>query len=250
MITLIDEATTTKIRSLGSLKAIVISHPHYYSTYAKWAEAFLDVPLYISSDDIGWLCQKSPPRVQGNVQFLNGPAGTTKEVVEGVTAIKAGGHFDGSLLLHWGETLFIADTILIVPVRSAPCPLFITLPNYLLTYHLSPDSLSLLAFQPYNLIQPTTQLTGPQSARTPHPRPPGQTSFVFQWSIPNMIPLPPGQILQIWNAIKSFNFDSTLGAFNSMEVRDADVKKRIVESMKIQVRGEGWEEHEVLRLEA
>ena len=65
-----------------------------------------------------------------------------------------------------------------------------------------------------------------------------------------MIPLPPDQILQIWKAIESFDFDTTLGAFNTMDVRDKEMKKRLLESMKIQVRGEGWKEHEILRLKA
>ena len=38
----------------------------------------------------------------------------------GVTAVKAGGHFDGSLVLHWEKKLFVADTLMAVPVRLAP----------------------------------------------------------------------------------------------------------------------------------
>jgi glyoxylase-like metal-dependent hydrolase (beta-lactamase superfamily II) len=38
--------------------------------------------------------------------------------VEGVTAVKAGGHFDGSLVLHWEDKLFIADTLVTVPVSD------------------------------------------------------------------------------------------------------------------------------------
>ena len=40
----------------------------------------------------------------------------TLEIVPGVTAIQAGGHFDGSMVLHWEKKLFIADTMMIVPV--------------------------------------------------------------------------------------------------------------------------------------
>ena len=85
-----------------------------------------------------------------------------------------------------------------------------------------------------------------QSAYTPHPRPRGQTSFVFQWSIPNSIPLPPSEILKIWQAIKPFTFDTTHGAFAGMDVSDSGLKGRLLESMKIQVKGEGWKEHEIL----
>ena len=61
-----------------------------------------------------------------------------------------------------------------------------------------------------------------------------------------MIPLPPNEILKIWHAIKPFDFDMTYGAFVGTEVRDDDLKNRVLESMKIQVRGEGWERHEIL----
>ena len=134
MVTLIDDATSIKIRSLGSLRAIVISHPHYYTTYAHWVEAFPDVSLYISADDKDWLCQEPPPTAKGQVRFLDGPAGTTKEVVNGVKAIKAGGHFDGSLVLHWEKTLFIADTIYTVPVRLTLAPSSSLVSNSLFTY--------------------------------------------------------------------------------------------------------------------
>jgi len=36
--------------------------------------------------------------------------------VPGVTAIKVGGHFEGSMVLHWDGHLFIADTFVNVPV--------------------------------------------------------------------------------------------------------------------------------------
>ena len=114
MIALIDDDTVEKINSLGPLKAIVISHPHYYTTYAEWSATF-GVPVYISSDDKEWLCQRPP--TPDSLSFIEGAAGTTMEVLPGVTAIKTGGHFPGSLVLHWGGRLFIADTIVTVPVR-------------------------------------------------------------------------------------------------------------------------------------
>ena len=61
-----------------------------------------------------------------------------------------------------------------------------------------------------------------------------------------MIPLPPNEILQIWQAIKPFDFDTTHGAFVGMDVRDEKLKGRMLESMKIQTRAEGWHKHEIL----
>ena len=213
----------------------MISHPHYYTTYANWARAF-NCPIYISADDQEWLCQKHP-----TMQILRltpgppGPAGVSLELLPGVSAIKTGGHFPGSLVLHWEKKLFIADTIVTVPVSHAS---FFSNPTYLHSYSKSFGSQAILDL--------TTYLPNSKSAYTPHPRPPGQTSYSFQWSIPNMIPLPPSEILQIWKAIVPFDFDTTHGAFLGMDVRDAQLKKRMLESMKIQTKGEGWERHEIL----
>ena len=63
-----------------------------------------------------------------------------------------------------------------------------------------------------------------------------------------MIPLPPDEILKIWKAIRPFDFDTTHGAFLGMDVRDRDLKRRMLESMQIQVRGEGWKRHELLEM--
>ena len=63
-----------------------------------------------------------------------------------------------------------------------------------------------------------------------------------------MIPLPPNEILKIWKAIEPFDFDTTHGAFVGMDVRDGELKRRMLESMQIQTRGEGWDEHEILDL--
>jgi len=60
-----------------------------------------------------------------------------------------------------------------------------------------------------------------------------------------MIPLPPPEVHKIWKALKPFDFDTTHGAFPGLDVRGKDVKQRVLESMKIQVKYEGWKEHEI-----
>lgn len=98
----------------------MISHPHYYTTYAEWARAF-GCPVYISAEDEKWLDRLDAQDVERRII-----KGGTETIVEGVTAVKAGGHFDGSLVLHWDEKLFIADTLLTVQVgailRESPEP--------------------------------------------------------------------------------------------------------------------------------
>lgn len=77
-------------------------------------------------------------------------------------------------------------------------------------------------------------------------RPPGTTSYSFMWSIPNMIPLNPDAIHQIWRAISPFEFETTHGLFVGWDVRGEDVKARVLESMKIQIRAQGFEKHALL----
>ena len=36
----LDAATVTLIKGLGGIKAIAISHPHFYTTMVEWARAF------------------------------------------------------------------------------------------------------------------------------------------------------------------------------------------------------------------
>ena len=61
-----------------------------------------------------------------------------------------------------------------------------------------------------------------------------------------MIPLTPSVIQAMWKALKPYEFDTTHGGFAGMDVRDARLKARLLESMKIQIRGEGWSDHEML----
>ena len=66
------------------------------------------------------------------------------------------------------------------------------------------------------------------------------------WSIPNFIPLPPSKIYKMWQVLKKLDFESTHAAFVGTDIRDKNVKGRVLESMKIQARNEGYAEHEIL----
>ncbi|EME44129.1 hypothetical protein DOTSEDRAFT_71814 [Dothistroma septosporum NZE10] len=192
-IAFLDQETVDYIKSKGNLKAIVISHPHYYTTHLDWAKTF-DCPVYFAKDDERWVNQPDPEERRKLFATVSEP------IVDDVVAIRTGGHFPGSLCLLWDKKLFIADTLVTVPSAL---------------YHID--------------------------------RPPGTTSYAFMWSIPNMIPLPPNEMLKMWQALKPFEFESTHGAFAGLDVRDKNVKGRVLESMKIQARNEGW--HDVAILE-
>ncbi|KAK5112488.1 hypothetical protein LTR62_004245 [Meristemomyces frigidus] len=107
-ITYLDEETVEFINGKGGLKAIVISHPHYYSTHLDWANTF-DCPVYVALNDEKWLSRKDG---EGRRRLL---ASRSEQILPGVTAIKTGGHFSGSLVLLWKKKLMIADTFVTTP---------------------------------------------------------------------------------------------------------------------------------------
>lgn len=91
-ITLIDDATIHAIRQLGGLRAIAISHPHYYSSMVEWSRAF-DAPVLLHEADRQWVMRGDPC-----IEFWSGE---TRALWDGLTLINAGGHFAGGTLLHW-----------------------------------------------------------------------------------------------------------------------------------------------------
>jgi hypothetical protein len=113
-ITLLDAATITAIRALGGLTAIAISHPHYYTTMERWAEAF-DGPVYLHAGDREWVMNAGDRLV-----FWEGES---RELAPGMTLIRCGGHFAGATVLHWAAgsagrgALLSGDTLQVTPDR-------------------------------------------------------------------------------------------------------------------------------------
>lgn len=111
-ITLIDEATIEKVRALGGISAMAISHPHYYSTIVEWSAAFDQAPIFIHAGDRQWVTRPSP-----NIVFWEGKI---KLLGEDLTLIHSGGYFEGSAMLHWAGgaegrgVLLAGDTIQVV----------------------------------------------------------------------------------------------------------------------------------------
>ncbi|KAM0553946.1 hypothetical protein ACHAPJ_007018 [Fusarium lateritium] len=103
-ISLLDDETIARIKDLGGLKAIVISHPHFYSTHVQWARAFA-CPVYMASEDKQWTTLSSTHQI-ALTQTETSIEGT------GAKAIKLGGHFPGSMVLLYDKRLFIADTLM------------------------------------------------------------------------------------------------------------------------------------------
>jgi len=93
-ISLLDDATIALITGLGGLKAIAISHPHFYATMVDWAHAF-DCPVHLHALDRKWVMRSDPA-----LTFWDGDTFT---LLPGVTLIRGGGHFPGGTMLHWAQ---------------------------------------------------------------------------------------------------------------------------------------------------
>jgi hypothetical protein len=92
-ISFLDAATVTLINGLGGLKAIGISHPHFYTTMVEWSRAFGGIPIHLHADDQRWITRPDPA-----IQLWKGD---TLELLPDVTLIRCGGHFAGGAVLHW-----------------------------------------------------------------------------------------------------------------------------------------------------
>ena len=58
-VSLVDSATIAAVRGLGGLKAIAISHPHYYSSMVEGGRAF-GAPVYLHAADRRWVMRPDP----------------------------------------------------------------------------------------------------------------------------------------------------------------------------------------------
>ena len=114
-ISLIDEFTRRTVSELGGIKAIAISHPHYYSAMVDWAEAF-DATVYLHTRDREWVMRGSP-----RIEFWEEE---DRELHDGMRLINLGGHFDGGTVLHvpflaGGQgALLTGDIIQVIPDRG------------------------------------------------------------------------------------------------------------------------------------
>lgn len=109
-ITNLDDATIEQINNLGGIKAIALSHPHYYSTIVEWIKAFGNIPIYIHEADQQWLGRKTDAIILWKGKEL--------ELWDGIKLICSGGHFDGACVLYnpaGKGSLLVGDTIQVSP---------------------------------------------------------------------------------------------------------------------------------------
>jgi glyoxylase-like metal-dependent hydrolase (beta-lactamase superfamily II) len=114
-ISLLDDATIEAVRALGGIRAIAISHPHFYSSMVEWSRAFGGAPIYLHAADRQWVMRPDPA-----IHFWDGE---TTALGGGLTLIRCGGHFAGSTALHWAGgaegrgALLTGDTLQVVSDR-------------------------------------------------------------------------------------------------------------------------------------
>jgi len=91
-ISLLEDNTIAEVGARGGIRAIAISHPHFYSSMVEWADHF-DAEIYLHAADRQWVMRDSP-----RIQFWEG---TTFPLWDDLTLINCGGHFEGGTVLHW-----------------------------------------------------------------------------------------------------------------------------------------------------
>lgn len=197
-----------KITELGGLEAIVISHPHYYSTWADWSRTF-NCPVFIGAPDEEWLERSSTPGA--DIVFLTDTYTRDESILpgSGVTAILAGGHFPGSLLLHWQDCLFIADTIFTVPSGLNPVPGKEGVISYSFFWSI-PNRIPL---HPDDILR------------------------IWQYV----------KDLDFHTTFGAFEGQDVRTQPNEAERKTGGVKGRLLESCKIYARAEGWKEHAIFQ---
>src|SRR4051812_3517975 len=92
-VALLDDPTIARIKELGGIAEIAISHPHYYTTMVEWSRTFGDAPIHIHQAERPWVMRPDP-----SVRFWSG---RSLELRDGLKLISTGGHFEGYQVLHW-----------------------------------------------------------------------------------------------------------------------------------------------------
>ncbi|MGJ4897325.1 MULTISPECIES: MBL fold metallo-hydrolase [unclassified Bradyrhizobium] len=127
-IPLATEAAIAHVRSLGGLKAIAVSHPHYYGAVADWSAAFGNAPVYLHGDDRAFVTRPHPAIVPWT--------GDRLAISDDVVLLRTGGHFAGATILHWrkgagGKGALLTGDIAMVAMDRRHVSFMYSYPNYI-----------------------------------------------------------------------------------------------------------------------
>jgi hypothetical protein len=127
-IALTDDRSVAAVQALGGVKAIAISHPHYYSSLVEWSRSLGGVPVYVHADDREWVMRPDPAIV-----FWEGEK---KKLAPGLTLVRCGGHFPGATVLHWaggaaGKGALLTGDVIQVGEDRKSLSFMYSYPNYI-----------------------------------------------------------------------------------------------------------------------
>jgi hypothetical protein len=126
-IPLATEEGIAYVRSLGGLKAIAISHPHYYGALADWSVAFGNAPVYLHEADAEWITRPHSAIVSWS--------GDSVRLSDDIQLVRSGGHFTGGTMLHRAGAegrgaLFTGDIATVAMDRRSVSFMY-SYPNYI-----------------------------------------------------------------------------------------------------------------------
>lgn len=127
----LDEDLAAGIEALGGIRAIAVSHPHFYGSMIDWSHAFGGVPVYVHEADRAWL-----GRTDDAIVLWSGDTREVSELGTGLTLVNGGVHFAGGTVLHWADgengrgALFSGDILQVVLDRRWVSFMY-SYPNYI-----------------------------------------------------------------------------------------------------------------------
>jgi hypothetical protein len=125
---LLSSDAVEHVRSLGGLKAIAVSHPHFYGAVADWSEAFGGVPIYLHGDDRAWITRPHPAIMPWS--------GESHRLSQDIVLVRTGGHFAGATIMHWragadGRGALLTGDIAMVAMDRRSLSFMYSFPNYI-----------------------------------------------------------------------------------------------------------------------
>jgi len=197
-------STASEILAMTSpeqpLLGIFISHPHFYGSSLTWARA-LGCSIYVHERDRDWWLREDNHE-EGRVVWWKGGK---LDIMEGLSVIRCGGHFDGSCVMHFDRSSRKSDA--------------------------TDDASKSRRTGGVVLCSDTFGIA------------PDRRTITFLWSYPNMLPLPPQEVTNIWNALRPFQFEDAYSAWPGTQTI-GEARKKVLAGARRFVKMEGWTQND------
>jgi glyoxylase-like metal-dependent hydrolase (beta-lactamase superfamily II) len=108
-LSLVTDEAIARLRALGGVSCIALSHPHFHAAMIDWSEALGGVPVYVHEADRRWVQRGGPQLCYWS--------GERHALSDDLSLIRLPGHFEGSCGLWWrsgprvGGSLFPGDAL-------------------------------------------------------------------------------------------------------------------------------------------